>query len=105
MINARVGAPVITCGDGCVYRYDGVKGHSVNSHGRMLFNTCISHEIVVLNLLSRNESTFGGDLSFRRASRWISETDLCLLKNNCVKMVSYLEMNQSIKGSDHAPLC
>lgn len=103
--NARIGTPVITYGDGYVYRYDGVRDHTVNSHGRMLLNTCVSNGMVVLNHLSRNERTFGGDLSFRRGLDWISEIDLCLLKTDCVKRVNYLEVNQTIQGSDHAPLC
>lgn len=103
--NARVGTPVTHCSDGCVYRYDGVKDHTVNNHGRILLNTCRSNDMIVLNHLSRNERTFGGNFSFRRGSNWISEIDLCLLKEVCVNRVKYLEVNQAIQGSDHAPLC
>ncbi len=95
----------MNCSEGCVYRYEGVRDNVVNSHGRMLLNTCVSNQMVVLNHLSHNESKFGGDLSYRRGLNWISEIDLCIAKANCINRVKHLEVNQTIRGSDHAPLC
>ena len=93
--NARVGTPVITYGDDCIYRYNGVKDHSVNGHGRILINTCINNEMVVLNHLTRNGRTFGGDLSFKRGSNWTSEIDLCVLKQSCIDRVNYSSSSSS----------
>ncbi len=103
--NARVGSHVLSCGDGSVYRYDGVKDPVVNSHGRMLRNMCRSNNMVVMNHLNRKGTTLGGDLSFRRGSRWTSEIDLCVVTSDCVRFVSSVEVNKSVKGSDHAPIC
>ena len=102
--NARVGSPVMSCGDASVYKYDGVKDPVVNSHGRMLLNMCRNNNMVVMNHLNRDGYTLG-DLSFRRGSIWISEIDLRIGKFDCIRFVSSLEINQTIKGSDHAPLC
>ena len=103
--NARVGSPVITCGDESVYEYGGVKDTTVNSHGRMLVNMCNSNSMTVMNHLKQSDQTLGGNLSFRRGATWISEIDLCVVKSSCVGMISSLHVNQAIKGSDHAPLC
>ncbi|KAK4305933.1 hypothetical protein Pmani_014601 [Petrolisthes manimaculis] len=104
-LNARVGTPVMNCSDGCVYRYEGVRDNVVNSHGRMLLNTYVSSQMVVLNHLNHNKSKFGGDLSYRSGLNWISEIDLCIAKTDCINRVKHLEVNQTIRGSDHAPLC
>ena len=52
-----------------------------------------------------DDKTLGGDLSFRRGNTWVSEIDLCLAKNECMSLMKELIVDQSIKGSDHAPLC
>ena len=96
--NARIGSPVIWCDDECVYEYDGVKDPVVNSHGFMLLDMC-KNNMVVINHLSRDGRTCGGDLSFRRGSRWISKIGLCVGHSDCEKFMSSLEINQNMKCS------
>ena len=45
----------------------------------------------------------GGNLSYRKRE-WVSELDLCVMSRDYIKLIDRLEVNQSVKGSDHAPL-
>ena len=104
-LNARVGNPYITGHDGSVKEYGDVKDDTVNAHGRLLIKLCNNCDMAVVNHLENLNTKFGGNLSFKKRNVWISEIDLCVAKNICVPYVKSLKVNQSISGSDHAPLC
>lgn len=104
-LNARVGTPSIIDDNGNNYQYQDVKDHIVNEHGRTLLNMCVNNKLVVANHLYRNGKLFGGGLSFKRRNTWISEIDLCIVKGTCVDMISKVDIDHDIPGSDHAPLC
>ena len=55
--------------------------------------------------MSRRGRLLGGDLSFKRRDTWISEIDLCLAKGKCVDMITNVNVDHDVRGSDHAPLC
>lgn len=103
--NARVATPQLSDRDGNYYQYRGVQDNVVNEHGRTLLNICNNNGLAVANHLHRNGKLLGGDLSFRRRERWLSEIDLCVIKNECVDMITNLHMDQTVPRSDHAPLC
>ena len=102
--NARVGTPRITDTSGNTYEYRGVKDDSINSHGRTLVNLCNNNSMVIANHICHNGRNFGGELSFKRRSTWISEIDLCLVKGECIDLIKDINVHQDIPGSDHAPL-
>ena len=60
---------------------------------------------MVANHISHKGRSLGGNLSYRKRERWISEIDLCLIKYQWLDVIKKLEVNQCIRGSDHAPLC
>ena len=102
--NARVGTPIITDASGNSYQYRGVKDDYINSHGRTLVNVCNNNSMVIANHLCYNGRNLGGELSFKRRSTWISEIDLCLVKDRCIDLIRNISVHQDIVGSDHAPL-
>ena len=104
-LNARVGTPVLSDADGRPYQYEGVKDDTINAHGRDLINLCRNGKMVIMNHLSIGEKCMGGDLSFRRGGRWVSEIDMCLARHHTAKIMSNVETRQDVPGSDHAPLC
>ena len=104
-LNARVGNPYITGHDGSVKEYGDVKDDTVNAHCRLLIKLSNNCDMAVVNHLENLNTKFGGNLSFKKRNVWISEIDLCVAKNICVPYVKSLKVNQSIWGSDHAPLC
>lgn len=103
--NARVATPQLQDGNGDYYQYQGVRDNVINVHGRTLLNICTNNGLTVANHLYRNRNILGGDLSFRRREHWLSEIDLCIVKNECVYMISNLHVDQTVPRSDHAPLC
>ena len=102
--NARVGVPSIEVG-GVNMQYSNVKDMTVNSHGRVIQNICNENEMVIVNHLKTNDTVYGGDLSFRSGNRWVSEIDLCIVKVGCIPLIKNINVNQTVIGSDHAPLC
>ena len=64
----------------------------------------MSNSLVIANHISHKGRSLGGNLSYRKRERWVSEIDLCLIKYQCLDVIKKLEVNQCIKGSDHAPL-
>ncbi|KAG0710222.1 hypothetical protein GWK47_023245 [Chionoecetes opilio] len=102
-LNARVGNPHIIGPD--VKVYCDIKDETVNSHGRLLTKMCNSNDMVLVNNIKHNSKVLGGDLSFKKRNLWVSEIDLCVAKNDCVPYVKTIDVNQSMWGSDHAPLC
>ena len=103
--NARPGTPIIPKKRIGFYEYDGIKDHTVNAPGKNLINLCKEKSLVVANHLRYNERCLGGDLSYRKGTRWISEIDLCLIHEDVLPILNEVEVKQNIKGSDHAPLC
>ncbi|KAK4295004.1 hypothetical protein Pmani_032401 [Petrolisthes manimaculis] len=103
--NARVATPLLADRDGNYYQYQGVQDNVVNEHGRTLLNICNNNGLTVANHLYHNGNLLGGDLSFRRREHWISEIDLCIIKNECADMITNLNVDQTIPRSYHAPLC
>ena len=51
----------------------------VNEHGKTLMNVCNNNALVVANHLHHRERQLG-DLSFMKRHNWISEIDLCIVK-------------------------
>ena len=103
--NARPGTPILPNKRGGLYEYADIKDHTVNAPGRNLINLCKEKSLVIANHLRHNESWFGGNLSYRKGERWISEIDLCLIHEDVLNILSEVDIKQEIGGSDHAPLC
>ncbi|KAK3886208.1 hypothetical protein Pcinc_009627 [Petrolisthes cinctipes] len=103
--NVCVATPLLADRDGNYYQYQGVQDNVVKEHGRTLLNICNNNGLTVANHLYHNGNLLGGDLSFRRRGHWISEIDLCIIKNECADMITNLNVDQTIPRSDHAPLC
>ena len=101
--NARVGNPCIFDKDGSAYEYRNTKDLTVNNTGRTITNLCNDNAMVVANHLKYENKHFGGGLSFRKRE-WISEIDLCLIKQNIIDILKEVNIFQDIRGSDHAPL-
>lgn len=102
--NARVGDPIIRDEMGNLYEYQEVKDRTKNDHGKILVNVCNNNKMVIANHLRTGTKVVGGDLSFRRKEEWISEIDLCVVKENSVDLIEGLVVNQEVGRSDHAPL-
>ena len=75
-----------------------------NSMGRAISNMCEEKEMVVANHLKYDGKQLGGNLSFKRNNRWISEIDLCLVKYSSLNTLKELCIRQDMLCSDHAPL-
>ena len=102
--NSRVGIPLL-CNENFVpYTYSGVIDLYINGSGRQLLNMCQSNNMVIGNHLVYGEHTFGGGLSFRRGSNWVSEIDLCITSEKVLNHLKCVEISQNILGSDHAPM-
>ena len=101
--NARVGYPNIVDKEGIPYVYENVQDHHVNNNGRKLLDICSHRTLVVMNHLLYEGKIMGGNLSYRKRE-WVSELDLCIISRECIELIDCLEVNQSIRGSDHAPL-
>ena len=102
--NARVGCPPSRNINGKRCEYNGVKDLTSNYMGRVIANMCEEKEMVVANHLKYDGKQLGGNLSFRRGDRWISEIDLCLVKYSSLNVLKDLCIRQEIMCSDHAPL-
>ena len=103
--NARPGHPAITKKSGGQHQYSDIKDNTVNTPGRNLINLCKGNSLVIANHLKYNGKHYGGNLSYRKGTRWISEIDLCLIHEDTLPILQEVEIRQEIKGSDHAPLC
>ena len=103
-LNARVAVPELVNSENVPYVYSGVVDNTVNARGRSLLHLCSNNNMVIANHLLYNKSQLGGNLSFRRGNTWISELDTCLAKQDCIDQITQLEIQQDIRGSDHAPL-
>lgn len=103
--NSRVGTPRIKDKNDNMYSYGDVSDIVVNEHGKSLINVCNNNALVVANHLHHRGRQLGGDLSFKRRQNWISEIDLCIVKEDCLDLLQKVYVNQEIPGSDHAPLC
>ncbi|MEA3357745.1 MAG: hypothetical protein U9Q67_04920 [Patescibacteria group bacterium] len=101
--NARVGNPELLVEDSEMLQYENVKDLTVNSRGRSIMSMCQGNGMLVANHLKIKENCLGGNLSFRKRN-WISEIDLCLVKNNLINKVKSLDILQGVRGSEHAPL-
>ena len=82
-----------------------MKDHTINDHGRTLVNVCNNNKLVVVNHLIYREKQLDGDLTFKRKDEWISEIDLCIVKQNSLLMIKEVAIKQNVGRSDHAPLC
>ena len=102
--NSRVGRPVLHDENFRPFTYDNILDTNRNENGRQLLNLCRSSSMVIGNHLVYNGREFGGGLTFRRGPTWISEIDMCILKENILGLLKSVEINQNIYGSDHAPL-
>ena len=103
--NSRVGTPRIKDKNDNMYAYRDVSDIFVNEHGKTLMNVCNNNSLVVANHLYHTGRQLGGNLSFKRRHNWISEIDLCIVRNDCIDLLQEVYVNQEIPGSDHAPLC
>ena len=103
--NARTGNPTIPNKRGGHYEYYDIKENTINTLGRNLINLCKDKSLVIANHLKYNDKCFGGNLSYRRGTRWITEIDLYLIHEDVLPILNEVEIRQERKGSDHAPLC
>ena len=102
--NSRVGSPCLCDSNSEQYEYAGIVDEVVNENGKQLINLCRSSGAVVGNHLLYKGKSFGGGLTFKRKTRWISEIDLCVLKEEVLDNVRGISVNHTVTGSDHAPL-
>ena len=102
--NARIAKPPIVNAPSEPYYYEGIKDFTINNHGKLLRDLCVNNDVVTANHLSINSVQMGGNLSNRKGKEWVSEIDLCLVKNISLRSLRYLDIKQDMKGSDHAPL-
>lgn len=103
--NSRVGTPRIKDKIDNIYSYRDVSDIVVNEHGKPLVNVCINNALVVANHLHHRGIQLGGGMSFKRHHIWISDIDLCIVKDSCIDLLQEVYVNQEIPGSGHAPLC
>lgn len=66
---------------------------------------CKEKSLVIANHLSYGNKSLGGNLSYRKGKKWISELDLCLIHEKSLPLIKEVIVRQEVKGSDHAPLC
>ena len=103
--NARVGKPDILDQKGKKYEYADICDEIQNAPGKRLINLCKEKSLVIANHLKYENRTLGGNLSYKKGNKWISELDLCLVHKKAIPLVKEVTIRQDIKGSDHAPLC
>ena len=103
--NARVGKPeAYTIADKKV-EYDNICDTVQNASGKKLINLCKENSLIIANHLKTENKIFGGNLSYRKGKKWISELDLCLIHEKTLPLVKEVTVHQEVKGSDHVPLC
>lgn len=61
--------------------------------------------MVITNHISHENGSFSGNLSYGKRETSLSEIDLCLIKDQWHDVMKKLEVNQCIRGFDHAPFC
>ena len=103
--NARVGKPDIFDSEGNKLEYVDTCDKTQNAPGKKLINLCKEKSLVISNHLRYGNKIFGGNLSYRKGKKWISELDLCLVHEKSLPLLKEVIVRQEIKGSDHAPLC
>lgn len=102
--NSRVSIPDLLDVDGRQCEYRGVKDLVLNNNGKRLLDICRNDDLVVANHLRFEGKQFGGNMSYKQGMNWISELDLCLIKEKALPALQHLEINHDVQGSDHAPL-
>lgn len=85
--NSRVGTPGIKDKNDNMYNYRDVSDIVVNEHGKILMNVFSNNALVVANHLHHRGRQLGGDLSFKMRHTWISEIDLCIVKDDCIDLL------------------
>ena len=85
--NARVAEPPISDEMRNLRSYEQVKDVIVNNHGQIMRDICKSGSMVIANHLVYRDTRLGGNLSFKKKDRWISEIDLCLLKTDVLNVI------------------
>lgn len=103
-MKARVGCLPSRNINGKRCEYNGVKDLIGDSMGRSIPNMCGGEEMVAVNHLKYDLKHLGGNLSFRRNDRWISEIELCLVKYSSLNVLKDLRIRQGMSCSQHAPL-
>ena len=103
--NARVGKPEMINTKGEEYEYIDIKDDTQNAPGRSLLNMCKEKSLVVTNHLKHRNRVFGGNLSFKKGNKWVSEIDLCLVHEKMLPALAKVEVRQDFIRSDHAPIC
>ena len=103
--NARVGKPEMFDSKGNKLEYVNTCDSTQNAPGKKLLNLCKDKSLVIANHLKCGRKNLGGNLSYRKGKKWISELDLCLVHEKTLPCLKEVTVRQDIKGSDHAPLC
>ena len=103
--NARVGKPRMMNERGEEYEYIGIIDNTQNAPGRSLLNICKEKSLVVANHLKYQTNIFGGNLTFKKGNKWISEIDQCIIHTKMLPALVKVEVRQDFIGSDHAPIC
>ena len=103
--NARVGKPDLMDSKFRKYEYINICDETLNTPGKKFINLCKENSLVIANHLKYGSKTFGGNLSYRKGRKWISELDLCLVHEKSLPLLKEVIVKQEVKGSDHAPLC
>ena len=103
--NARVGKPDMLNTKGKKLEYVDICDITQNAPGKKIINLCKEKSLVVANHLKYNNKCLGGNLSYRKGNKWISELDLCIIHEKSLPCIKEVKVLQEIRGSDHAPLC
>ena len=103
-MNSRVAVPSFYSDIGVPYVYRNTVDFIQNAHGKKLLEFCNGSKMIIANHLVYGGKCFGGGLSFKRRTQWISEIDLCLIKDELLRNLEEVVVNHDISGSDHAPL-
>ena len=107
-LNSRVGIPADVTVDNEKLSYEGCEDRAVNKNGKCLLQLCEDTSLVVVNNLKFGGRHFKSNLSFRKKANWISETDIMLASESCLRLVESFNMVQRFENkllySDHALL-
>ena len=76
-----------------------------NAHGQELTKLCLSNDIKPVNHLQYKGHNFGGNLTFRKGTNWISQLDWALVSCSALENVLGFDILQETQVmTDHAPL-
>lgn len=87
-----------------MYRVEGGRDATVNSHGKAIENMCNNNGVVIVNNLNYNCKLYNGKFTFKKQNTWLSAIHLCIATPQFMSMIQDFRVHQEVNVSDHAPL-